>query len=127
GCLLSGFYLLRQFYVPTATYVAASINSMVAAAALGLSSESVSPTLPAVYDRRGSRSSISVYVAIAISGFCAMASEAIWTRLLGLLFGASVYTLTIIVAVFLVGLGIGSGIASLLCRNIARPRMALGW
>ena len=47
--------------------------------------------------------------------------------MLGLLFGASVYALSIIVAVFLVGLGIGSGIGALLCRILASPRMALGW
>src|SRR6185436_5631062 len=50
-----------------------------------------------------------------------------WTRMLGLLLGASVYTLSIILAVFLVGLGIGSSIGSLLSRILTRPRLALGW
>ena len=69
----------------------------------------------------------SVYIAIALSGLCALGAEAIWTRILGLLFGASVYTFSIILAVFLTGLGIGSSIGSLLCRSLARPRVALGW
>jgi spermidine synthase len=56
-----------------------------------------------------------------------MAAEAIWTRMLGLLFGASVYTLAIILAVFLTGLGIGSSADYLLCRTLSRPRLALGW
>jgi spermidine synthase len=56
-----------------------------------------------------------------------MAAEAIWTRMLGLLFGASVYAMSIIVAVFLTGLGIGSTIGSLLCRTVKQPRVALGW
>ena len=51
--------------------------------------------------------------------------------MLGLLFGASVYALSIILAVFLVGLGIGSGVGSLLCRILAPPRRpwagANGW
>ncbi len=46
--------------------------------------------------------------------------------MLGLLFGASVYALSIIVAVFLAGLGIGSGIGALLCRILVRPRAGLG-
>ena len=46
--------------------------------------------------------------------------------MLGLLFGASVYTLSIILAVFLIGLGIGSGIGALLCRILVRPRAGLG-
>ena len=33
-----------------------------------------------------------VYVAIALSGFCALAGEVIWTRMLSLLFGARIYT-----------------------------------
>jgi spermidine synthase len=69
----------------------------------------------------------TVYLAIALSGLCALAAEAVWTRLLGLLLGASVYSLSIIVAVFLVGLGIGSSVGSLLCRTLAKPRQALGW
>jgi spermidine synthase len=68
-----------------------------------------------------------IYLAIGLSGFCAMAAEVIWTRLLGLLFGASVYTLSLVVAVFLLGLGIGSGIGSLLSRIVFRPRLALAW
>jgi spermidine synthase len=134
GCLLSGFYLLREYDVGAATYVAAAINVATAAIALAFAfaktaprrghfdrSSGLAPAVPR--EERDSR----VYVAIALSGLCALAAEAIWTRLLGLLFGASVYTLAIILAVFLTGLGIGSGIGSLLCRILARPRLALGW
>ena len=46
-----------------------------------------------------------VYLAIAISGMTALSSEVIWTRLLSLLFGATVYTFSLILAVFLVGPG----------------------
>jgi spermidine synthase len=69
----------------------------------------------------------AVYITIALSGLCALAAEVIWTRLLGLLFGASVYTFSIILAVFLVGLGIGSSFGSMLARSLSRPRLALGW
>ena len=71
--------------------------------------------------------SLLVCVAIGLSGFCALAAESICTRLLGLLFGASVYTLSIILAVFLAGLGIGSSIGSSLARSVERPRVVLGW
>ena len=70
---------------------------------------------------------VAVYVAIALSGFCALAGEVIWTRLLGLLFGATVYTFSLILAVFLVGLGIGSSVGSVLSRTVTRPRLAFGW
>src|SRR5207253_3089319 len=64
---------------------------------------------------------------IALSGFCALAAEVIWTRILSLLFGASTYTFSIILAVFLIGLGIGSSLGALIARTIVRPRLALGW
>ncbi len=126
GCLLSGFYLLREFDVTTATYVAVVINGAVALMA-GLVPLSGGPAGRPAADREVRPTANAVYVAIALSGFCALAGEAIWTRLLGLLLGASVYTLSIILAVFLAGLGIGSGAGALLCRFLSRPRLALGW
>jgi spermidine synthase len=129
GCLLAGFYLLRQYDVATATYVAGAVNAAGAAIALTLRSWAVIDrpysTVGALYERP--QFSWDVYLAIAVSGFCAMAAEVIWTRLLGLLFGASVYTLSLVVAVFLAGLGIGSGIGSLLSRIVSGPRLAFAW
>ena len=68
-----------------------------------------------------------VYVAIALSGLTALAAEVVWTRLLSLHFGATVYTFSLILAVFLVGLGIGSTVGATMARNVASPRRALGW
>jgi spermidine synthase len=67
----------------------------------------------------------SVYFTIALSGATALAAEVIWTRLLSLMLGATVYTFSIILAVFLIGLGIGSGIGSLMSRTSTRPRVLL--
>jgi spermidine synthase len=50
----------------------------------------------------------------------------IWTRVLSLMFGATVYTFSIILAVFLTGLGIGSAAGAFLAARVARPRVALG-
>jgi spermidine synthase len=131
GCLLAGFYLLRQYDVFTATFLAAALNCAVAGIAFLLAGSPVQIDEGRVPEERRRerkpRSVSAVYVAIALSGFCALAAETIWTRILGLLLGASVYTFSIILAVFLVGLAIGSSIASLLCRSLASPRTALGW
>ncbi len=47
------------------------------------------------------RRSNAIYVAIALSGLSALGAEVVWTRLLSLMLGASVYTFSIILAVFL--------------------------
>ena len=129
GCLLAGFYLLRRYDMAAATYVAASINGAVALIGLALAAATVYRA-PAADAARGrgtrSQSRWPVYTAIALSGLCALGAEVVWTRLLSLMLGATVYTFSIILAVFLLGLGIGSGVGSLLARQIARPGVALG-
>jgi spermidine synthase len=65
-------------------------------------------------------------VAIALSGLTALGAEVVWTRTLSLMLGASVYTFSIILAVFLIGLGFGSSAGSFMARGW-RARVALGW
>jgi spermidine synthase len=132
GCLFSGFYLLRVYDVATATYAAAGINAAGAGLAFLIAAGRSKPWFAAAAAREQILEPAEgrlplVYVAIALSGLCALAAEAVWTRTLGLLLGASVYTFSIILAVFLTGLGIGSAIGSLLVRTLARPRLALAW
>jgi spermidine synthase len=127
GCLIAGFFLLRVFDMPSATYVGAAINALVAAVALLLSRKSLHE--PACIDssERAQPASLRTFVllAIALSGMSALGAEVVWTRLLSLLFGATVYSFSIILTVFLVGLGIGSGAGSFLARTSKRPRLAL--
>ena len=68
-----------------------------------------------------------VYIAIALSGLTALGSEVVWTRVLSLLFGATTYTFSLILAVFLVGLGIGSSLGAALARGVSNAKTALGW
>ncbi len=142
GCLLAGFYLLRVHDMSTATFVAVAINGAVALLGFGLARKaSFKPEIRnpasefqgdssslaiAIGADEGAPGSWPVYVAVALSGLCALSAEVIWTRLLSLMLGATVYTFSIILAVFLVGLGLGSAVGSLLSRAVIRPRIALG-
>ncbi len=151
GCLAAGFYLLRVFDVAIATYVAAGINGTVALSGLVLaaltrhsaaesgrreSNKGDSPNFadpasathgmaPAKIGTTPAQGSWPVYITIALSGMSALGAEVIWTRILSLMLGATVYTFSIILAVFLVGLGIGSGIGAFVSRSV-NPRIALG-
>ena len=129
GSLLAGFYLLRIYDMAVATYVAAAINAALAAIAFALAATTAYPTLAATpTDILAARpaGAWAVYVAIGLSGLTALGSQVVWTRVLGLLLGATVYTFSIILAVFLCGLGFGSGFGSFLARTGTRPRLALG-
>ena len=130
GALFAGFYLLRVFDMAAATYTAATIDVAVAAASLALATRvkyartdhaNVSPGVGAAKVLRQRGASL-IYFAIALSGLSALGAQVVWTRLLSLLLGATVYTFSIILAVFLLGLWIGSGAGSLLAKNIRDPR-----
>ncbi len=167
GCLSAGFYLLRSFNLESASRVAVLLNVTVAIIALLLARRipyvprndaAAVPNSPGDLVEATSRRGISpsqdskpirsrppggVYVAIALSGFTALGAEVTWTRLLSLLFGATTYTFSLILAVFLVGLGFGSAVGALArsphrhaprspgsgCRSVwqLRSRTVPGW
>ncbi len=131
GSLIAGFYLLRMFDVTTATFAAVAINLAVGLMALAFASTSsyadASAASTSPERRAHPRGGWAVYVTIALSGLTALSAEVIWTRVLSLLFGGTVYTFAMILAVFLVGLGIGSTIAAGFSRGASSPRRALGW
>jgi spermidine synthase len=128
GSLVAGFYLLRVFDVATATLVAVAINVAVALIAYLLAARtSYEADAPRIGVAAAPAGRWPVYVTIALSGMTALSAEVIWTRLLSLHFGATVYTFALILAVFLVGLGIGSTIGATLARSLPAPRRALGW
>ncbi len=132
GSLLAGFYLLRVFDMPTATAAAVALNVVVALIALAIAARTPHTVIIATADAPSVAAaplevSRLVYIAIALSGLTALGSEVVWTRMLSLLFGATTYTFSLILAVFLVGLGIGSSLGSAMARNLSNPRIALGW
>ena len=128
GCLFAGFYLLRVHDVAIASYFAASINLGVALISFVLARRAVHPRAVEASSRDSvphARGAALVYIVIALSGLCALGAEVVWTRLLSLLLGATVYTFSIILAVFLFGLWAGSGLGSLVTRRVRHPRLAL--
>jgi spermidine synthase len=130
GCLLAGFYLLRVFDQTIATFVAAAIN--LGAASIAWIVARRKPHAVAFVRDAGENAAVGreriwpVYTAICLSGWCALGAEVVWTRLLSLLLGGTVYTFSIILAVFLTGLGVGSSIGSWVGPTSRSPRSALG-
>ncbi len=128
GCLLAGFYLLRVHDMVVATYAAAAINVAVVLLSFALAARTDhAPAEATTAEDRAQRvpGATLVYIAIGFSGLCALGAEVVWTRLLSLLLGPTVYTFSIILAVFLLGLWGGSSVGSNLARRIQNPRMAL--
>jgi spermidine synthase len=128
GCLVAGFYLLRVHDVAVATYVAVVLNVAVATIAflIARTAPVESPAAaPATFVMMSGRT--VVYLVVGLSGLTALSSEVLWTRTLSLLIGATTYTFSLILAVFLAGIGLGSSVGAALARTLERPRVALAW
>ena len=128
GSLLAGFFLLREHDTAVATYTAAAINLGVAAIGLLLAELEAHQPNSDADDPAGASvppGAWPVLVAMGLSGMTALGAEVVWTRLLSLTLGGTVYTFSLILAAFLIGLGLGSGAGSLLARSIRNPRAAL--
>jgi len=145
GCVLAGFYLLPVHDAHVATFVAVALNIGVAAVAFGLAARAgpllaasapraataeagahcpVTLTPTALPVSSGGRAAWAIYLATALSGMTALSAEVLWTRHLSLLFGGTVYTFALILAVFLIGLAIGAAAGAALGRR-GSPRRAL--
>src|SRR5437588_9132310 len=101
----------------SATFVAAAFNFAAAGASYWLATRTeyrAAESAPAVASPQPDPLTANsfVYATIATSGAAALGAEVVWTRILGLMIGATVYTFSIILAGFLLGIGIGSAVGS---------------
>jgi spermidine synthase len=135
GSVICGFLFLKLPGMHLATLVAVGINLLVALLAWVLGKENINPnepgkdpdkklnvikdkteTLPQEYSSAAVK---AVLIGIGISGFCALAYELFWTRMLNLFFHNTVYSFTTILAAFLTGIALGSLIYSKFLSGIA--------
>ncbi len=139
GTIACGYFLLRFLGMQKTTWVAVAINLGVAATAWILSGgakeslrepvdekDIISPTRSAerVYSRTIVRMTL---IGIGLSGFCALAYEVFWTRMLNLFLNNNIYSFTAILATFLVGIAVGSFIyARYLSRSNNQVKIFVG-
>lgn len=78
---------------------------------------------PAVAETPASR---RVLILVGLSGFAALAYEVVWSRLLTLVLGNSVYAFSAMLAVYLAGVGLGSLWMARRLDRVRHPLAALG-
>ncbi len=113
GALITGFVLLPGIGLSATLLVGAGLNLAVAGVAWLLDREIPVEPVPEV--PAGSAPRV-LLLAAAGAGFAAMMFQLAWTRGLVLVLGSSVHAFTLIVSVFILGLGIGGLLAPLLRR-----------
>ena len=125
GVLIAGFLLLRLYDMTVTTTFAVLLNISIGLLSLRIANRSQYSTgaiIPKVISE--SAPANPVHIAIALSGVGALGAQIVWMRNLSLLFGATVYTFSVVLTVFLAGLGIGSFLGSWLLKKIQRPVIA---
>lgn len=130
GSLLAGFFLIRALGMSLSMLLAAGVNILVGAAAIGLNAFALKNPPPLEGDsppRAQSAGSDRIMrlalVGAALSGAAAMIYEVGWIRLTAMVWGSSTYSFTVMLAAFISGIAIGSVIA----KSIARRRTDLFW
>lgn len=140
GVLLSGFLLIATIGVNETIWFAAGINIFIGAAAINLSkrknirsnsSQSDIRSNSFVQDASNTSQHISlnsrlILFSYFLSGFAAIALEVLWTRVLVLTIGGSTYAFSIVLAVFLSGIALGSGAGSWILSRILANYKRIG-
>ncbi|HJZ85844.1 MAG TPA: fused MFS/spermidine synthase [Polyangia bacterium] len=136
GAFATGFVLLPLAGVRATNFIGAGINLSLCMGLLALRARERLPEshgLPALdpgvdakpapaVSERARR--LTLY-AFAASGATAMTLEVLWTRALAVIIGSSVYSFTLILVAFLLGLGGGARLFSRISERTERPVAAL--
>lgn len=128
GALLAGFVFLRIFAVSTTLYIAVATSALIGAVSLAMSNraaggaEAVAGATAPRPEAFGSGplppARTLVLLGTGISGFCALGYEVLWTRVLTVAIGASVYGFTIMLVAFLAGIAVGSKAYGFLIKTL---------
>lgn len=128
GTTTAGFFFLRLYSVQTTLYLAIISNALIGLTAILLQNKTTN-ILTSEYSATAGQSNSGassqgvlilaemksllpvklVLWGIGVSGFCALGYEVLWSRILTIVVGASVYSFTTMLIAFLTGIALGSG------------------
>lgn len=135
GTVAAGFFLIEALGVRWTLGVGIAINFAVAAIALALTqkvsgTEADEPPEETQHAESEDVSSLPekqlVLWAIGISGFCALAYEVLWTRIMVFFLGSTTYAFATMLAAFLFGIALGSMVFSRWVDRIKQPIAVFG-
>ena len=132
GCILAGFFLIKSVGITATISIASFINLGIGIFAYFLSERSgvfEKEEGPVVLNQKGdARDNIYylILIAYSLSGFAALAYEVVWMRLFSLIFYTTVYTFSIILAIYLCGIALGGFLFGRLADKIKNPLFLFG-
>src|SRR5213079_3276086 len=113
GTALAGFFLIERVGIHPSLYATAALNLTLGAAALALARPlEPSPAAPSPTARSSDRTRRVALTLLAVTAFASLLDEIAWTRVLVMVVGGSTYAFTLVLLVFLLGIGLGSAIVA---------------
>ncbi len=129
GCVAAGFWMVEHLGLTNTLRVGAVINILAGILVWFIAGESEWRKEPAVkddalrtakseetqsagIDEKGRKNLNLLTLVFGISGFCALALEVLWTRMFTILLNNTTYAFSLILAIFLLGIGAGSAAVS---------------
>ena len=143
GAFLTGYFLIRLLGGNRTIYVTAAINGVIGVVGWAMSRRRTprkvvspapsrhskgQPQADSSHTKTGMhKTQVAVLAAVFLAGFCALALEVLWTRVLVFVLETSAYAFTCMLTCFVFGLALGSLAASrILVPRIKNPLFVLG-
>ena len=130
GCVATGFFMVEHLGLSNTLRVGAALNIIIGAVVWAFFKEQ-SWTQPADEEKKKRSASDpdkldSLPLALfGLSGFCALALEVLWTRTLTLTLNNTTYAFSLILSIFLAGIGLGGAVSSFVLRRVKLDPSAL--
>jgi len=123
GTALAGFVLVERVGIQGSLIGTAAVNLALGAAALALA-QPLEPGPAAPPGRAPAPDTLRrlALVLLALTAFASLLDEIAWTRVLVMVVGGSTYAFTLVLLMFLLGIGLGSAVVA--GRRTARPTTA---
>lgn len=128
GTALAGFFLIEFVGIRASLWAAAAVSLGIGVAALGLPGPAADPEVDAVHELGPPPPPLQLpsptlrriaLVLLAVTAFASLLDEIAWTRVLIMVVGSSTYAFTLVLLVFLLGIGLGSALVAR--RSAVRP------
>ena len=129
GTAVAGFVLLPALGLERTIWVAVGANGLAfaTAAMLARGAPAVARSGPAHAVRTGRHRGSWILPAMWVSGAVSFTYEVLWTRLLGHVLGGSSYAFATMLTTFLLGIAVGSAIASRMASSSERAARGFVW
>ncbi len=135
GTVAAGFFLIEALGIRWTLGVGIAINFAVAAIAIVLARKALATEADEPQEETQQLASedvthqperLLVLWAIGISGFCALAYEVLWTRIMVFFLGSTTYAFATMLAAFLFGIALGSMVLARWVDRIKQPVAIFG-